>query len=367
MTRGLTAAVVVMCVMCGAAQTGGRYAGRPLAGVLQDLRSRGLNVVFSSELVRPEMVVRSEPASTEPRAILDEVLEPHGLRAEAGPKGTWLVVRAEPQADGQFKSGTRAVPIYATVTDASGHLVTNLSAADFLISDNGTRQPVAVFKNDVQAITIAILLDTSPSLFPAFGREASAVRAFVGRLTHDDRACLGMFSHVVTLDPSLTASHHALLGRLSTPAPWPAGTAIWDAVEAGRSALDAEGGRRVVLLVSDGNDNASRVDPDATRARLQRDGVMVYAILLRGRVGLDTSEIDSLANATGGRAAELKAAEDIPAAMRRIADELHHQYVIGFAPVTLDDKLHGLDVKVKRAGVTVRARKSYFAASADPR
>jgi Ca-activated chloride channel family protein len=367
MTRWLTAVIVVMCAMSAAAQTDRRYAGRPLPDVLQDLRSRGLKIVFSSELVRADMIVVSEPLSTSPRAILDEVLEPHGLRAEAGAKDTWLVVRAESQAEGQFRSGTRAVPIYATVTDSAGGLVTNLSAADFVVNDNGARQRVTVFKNDVQAITIAILIDTSPSLFPAFGREASAVKAFVGRLTHDDRACLGMFSHVVTLDPSLTASHDALLGRLSTPAPWPAGTAIWDAVEAGRSALDAEGGRRVVLLVSDGNDNASRVDPDATRAMLQREGVVVYAILLRGRFGLDTSDIGALATATGGRAAELKSADDIPSAMRRIADELHHQYVIGFVPATLDDKVHGLDVKVRRGGVTVRARKSYFAASTDPR
>jgi hypothetical protein len=72
----------------------GRYAGRSLADVLRDLQSLGLKVVFSSELVRPDMRVATEPASTTPRKILDEVLEPHGLRAAAGPKDTWLVVRA---------------------------------------------------------------------------------------------------------------------------------------------------------------------------------------------------------------------------------------------------------------------------------
>jgi Ca-activated chloride channel family protein len=270
-------------------------------------------------------------------------------------------------AGAQFKSGTRAVPIYATVTDPSGGLVTDLTAADFLIDDNGARQTVSVFTNDIQAITIAILLDISPSLFPVFSRTASALKEFTGRLTHDDRACLGMFSHVVTLDPKLTDNPETLLGRLATPTPWPAGTAIWDAVEAGRAALEAEGGRRVVLIVSDGADNASRVDADKTRATLQREGVMVYAILLRGRFGLDASEIGALANATGGRAMELKTADDIPAAMQRVADELHHQYVIGFSPGRLDDRVHRLDVKVKRPGVTVRARKTYYAAATDPR
>jgi Ca-activated chloride channel family protein len=77
-----------------APQTAGRYAGRSLADVLRDLQSLGLKVVFSSELVRPEMRVATEPTSTTPRTILDEVLAPHKLRAVAGPKDTWLVVRA---------------------------------------------------------------------------------------------------------------------------------------------------------------------------------------------------------------------------------------------------------------------------------
>ena len=362
----LTAFVLVLCATAVATQTAGRYAGRPLADVLHHLQSRGLKVVFSSELVRPEMRVASEPTSTDPRQMLDEVLEPHGLHAAAGPKGTWLVVRAAAPALRQFTSAGRAVPIYATVTDQSGALVTDLGAADFLISENGARQAVTVFTNDIQAITIAILIDTSPSLFPAFSRAVGALQEFTGRLTPADRACLGTFSHVVTLDPTLTGNREALLGRLSAPAPWPAGTAIWDAVEAGRAALESEGGRRVVLIVSDGNDNASRVDPDATRAKLQREGVMVYGILLRGRFGLDTSEIGALANATGGRAVELQSADDIPAAMQQIADELHHQYVIGFSPEKLDDKVHRLEVKVKRPGLTVRARKTYFAGRTDP-
>ena len=85
---------------------------------------------------------------------------------------------------------------------------------------------------------------------------------------------------------------------------------------------------------------------------------MVYAIAIRGRFGLDTTELGALANATGGRSIELRSGDDIPAAMRAIADELHQQYVIGFSPAKLDDKLHRLDVKVNRSGVTVRARRT---------
>jgi Ca-activated chloride channel family protein len=266
-----------------------------------------------------------------------------------------------------FRSGTRVVPIYATVTDQSGALVSDLAAADFQIDDNGKRQTISLFKSDVQPITIAILLDASPSLFPSARQTGAAVSEFVRRLMPDDRACLGTFSHAVTLDPALTSDTGALMRRLSNAAPWPAGTALWDAIDAGRSALRDEGGRRVVLVVSDGADNASRGDPDNIRTSLQREGVMVYAIGIRGRFGLDTSEIGALSNATGGRSVELKSAADIPSAMQSIADELHRQYVIGFSPDKLDDKLHRLDIKVKRAGLTVRARRSYIALKDDAR
>jgi len=71
-----------------------RYAGRPLVDVLQELQSQRLNIVFSSELVRPDMRVTTEPKSTTARKMLDELLRPHGLEARSGPNGSLLVVRS---------------------------------------------------------------------------------------------------------------------------------------------------------------------------------------------------------------------------------------------------------------------------------
>ena len=300
------------------------------------------------------------------------VAQPHGPRARRRCAAAFALCLAPASvftldAQQTFRSGANIVAVYATVTDERGALVNDLTAADFQIDDNGRRQTISLFKSDVQPITIAILLDTSPSLFPAAERTATAVAELAKRLLPDDRAVVGTFSQAVTLDPQLTGDPVTLLARLGAPGPWPAGTALWDAVEAGRSALAAEGGRRVVLVVTDGADNASRVDPNQTRSALQRDGVMVYAIAVRGRFGLDTSEIGALANATGGRSMTLASADDIPAAMQRIVDELHHQYVLGFSPASLDDKLHRLDVRVKRRDVVVRARRMYLASRTELR
>ena len=116
----------------------------------------------------------------------------------------------------------------------------------------------------------------------------AVVTWFVRNLLPADRACLGTFSHVVSLNPALTSEHDALLRRLGDEAPRPAGTALWDAIDAGRAAVAREAGRRVVLIVTDAADNSSTADIDAVRTRLEREGVMVYVVGVRGREGIHT-------------------------------------------------------------------------------
>ncbi|HEY3883588.1 MAG TPA: VWA domain-containing protein [Vicinamibacterales bacterium] len=271
---------------------------------------------------------------------------------------------AAPRAQQQpFRAETRAVSVYATVTAPDGTIVTGLTAQDFDVRDNGVKQRILAFANDPQPISVAVLLDNSPSLFAAANRAEGTVMQFARLLRQGDVACLGTFGHVVTLVPELTGDPTVLIKHLGDDAPFPAGTALWDAIDAGRSALSGVSGRRVVLVVTDGADNCSRSNIDEVRAALVRDDVMVYAIGLRGREGLDGRDMDGIARATGGMYYELKPTDDIGAVMRRVAEELHQQYVLGFAPATLDDKLHRIDVKMLRPGLSVRARKSYVAST----
>ena len=363
MTGRLHRTMVLVVFLIGGESLQTKYAGRPLGDVLRELQATGLDIVFSSEIVRPIMKVVTEPTAVQPRTILDEILRPHGLQVRSGPAGALLVVPAAAPRQDPFRATTRMVPIYATVSDATGALVSDLTARDFQVDDNGKKVPITLFESGVQPITMAILLDRSPSLSPVARRAQSAVIELSQRLLPGDRACLGTFCQVVSLDPTLTADATALVKHLGDDVPWPAGTAMWDAVEAGRAALEREGGRRVILVVSDAEDNCSRVDVGALRARVQHDGIMFYAISIRGREGLDAGELRSLARATGGWSFELKPADDVVAAARRVADELHRQYLLGFAPASLDDKLHRIDVKVNKRGYSVHARQSYVASS----
>jgi VWFA-related protein len=265
-----------------------------------------------------------------------------------------------------FRSDVRTVPVYATVVDGAGNVVTGLTANDFKITDNGRTAPVTVFVNDIQSVSVAVLLDTSPSVMAEFDRAQSAVIELAKRLLPDDHATVGVFSHVVTLDPELTSSTSTLIQRLGASAPFPAGTAIWDALDAGRAAVTMQSGRRVVLIVTDADDNCSRLEADIARSRLEREGVAVYGLGVRGRDGLQSGELGALVRLTGGGYMELRPADSAATVMGRIADELHQQYLLGFTPATLDDKLHRLSVKTTKPGVSVRARGSYLAASHDP-
>ena len=105
----------LLAILLVAVQASASYAGKPLGDVLRDLQRRGLNVVFSSELVKPQMMVASEPKATAPRRILDEVLAPHGLAVRSGPRGSFIVVRATPASDARVGPPT-AAPRAATQT-----------------------------------------------------------------------------------------------------------------------------------------------------------------------------------------------------------------------------------------------------------
>jgi len=205
---------------------------------------------------------------------------------------------------------------------------------------------------------MALLVDESPSVAASAGRIQGAVEEFAKHFLPGDRATIGAFSHVVRLDPALSDRPGELVpGLLASRPRYPSGTALWDALDAGRAALMNESGRRVVLVLTDADDNCSVTEPVEASVRVLRDGVMVYAIGVRGNSGLPVQELRPLTRDTGGFYFELRRDDDLGPTLARVADELHRQYLIGFAPVALDGKPHGLRVETKRAGLTVRARR----------
>src|SRR6185503_12488888 len=305
-----------------------------------------------------------------------------------------------------FISGTRTVAVYATVTNAAGRLVPDLSRDDFTIEDDGKRQPLTVFSNDVQPITVVMLLDRSGSMKLNFELEEQAAEAFVRAMGPADKARIGSFGTRVQIDPpDFTSDREALAKVLKTELQSDGPTPLWNAVDTAIDKLLLEQGRRVVLVFTDGVDmplnfsNKNKSLKDVMKRAEERD-IMVYAIGLAGQTGMPGLQgrtpdrggrgglgpggfgglggrggpganqpqvekpdegLPKIAAATGGGYFELTSARDLASTFARVADELHRQYALGFTPEKLDGKMHDLTVRLSSPTLTARARKRYLA------
>jgi Ca-activated chloride channel homolog len=262
-----------------------------------------------------------------------------------------------------YRAQNETVEIYATVRDASGRLAADLSRGDFQVLDNGKPVELTVFSRDIQPLTVALLLDMSGSMVPRYLRVRESTLNFIDALLPQDRVRIGTFGAEVSLSPILT-SDRDVLRRIAREELWPGGgTPMWSAMFEGIVSLADEQGRRVLLVLTDGQDTGPlegmpKRESEAKR-RAIREGFMVYAIGMQG-YGLD-EEIVGLTDETGGGHHEIRSDDDVGATFLQIAEELRRQYVLGFSPAVADGKEHRLEVRLSKPGLTARARRSYVA------
>ena len=311
-----------------------------------------------------------------------------------------------------FTSVNRTVAVYATVTNATGRLIPDLGREHFTVTDEGKPQELTVFSNDVQPITVVVLLDRSGSMRDNFDLVRDAGGAFVDAMLPADKARIGTFSTKIQIDPEdFTSDRGKLVGILRGELQDAGPTPLWNAVDKGISALRHVEGRRVVLVFTDGidepmnfkNGNASK---KSVLKRAEEEDVMIYAVGLAPDAGGPSRTTNSsgrspmgggfpggigghggfgggaggatlgggrpfsvgpdpglkdLSAATGGGYFELTSAANLATTFRQVANELHHQYSLGFTPKVLDGKMHDLAVKLDDPHAVVRARKRYLA------
>jgi Ca-activated chloride channel family protein len=205
-------------------------------------------------------------------------------------------------------------------------------------------------------------------------RVKDGAEQFLLRLLPGDRARIGSFEDNITVSPEFTNNRDDLIRFLRDELQYGNGTRLWDAVDFSMSALSELDGRRVVLVFTDGGDDpgpGKHVSYDTVLKRAQAESYMVYAIGFHSRCRCGSGgrmietdpdpSLKKIAAESGGGYFELKEGADLGSTFTRVAQELHSQYVIGFTPENFDGKLHTLQVRVKRPGMTARARKSYIA------
>jgi Ca-activated chloride channel family protein len=267
-----------------------------------------------------------------------------------------------------FKAGTQIVPLYVTVQDTEKRLVPDLVKEDFDVFDNGAPVTLTLFQNEPEPFSVVVMLDTSGSMTGSLDLLQEAAEQFVIRLMPADKGMIGAFNDKIQFPLSdFTSSRDDLVGALRD-VDYGNPTRLWDAVEASVEQLKRVSGRRVVLVFTDGDDTYSKINLGKAMDEARAAETMVYSIGLQSVFFNGQRQVRSqpdrglrkISDETGGGYFELKRTDDLGPTFTRVAQELHSQYVLGFAPAT-DGKLHKLEVRVKKPGMTARARKSYLA------
>jgi Ca-activated chloride channel family protein len=283
--------------------------------------------------------------------------------------GFWMDPAAAQQLT--FRTGARLVPLYATAIDAQRRPVSDLTKGDFVIFDNEKQQDTALFANEVQPISIVVMLDTSASMTGNLKLVNQAAEQFLLRLLPQDKGLVGAFNDKIEFFPADFTSDRDKLVSSLRELDFGNPTKLYDAIAASVNRLRTVEGRRVVLVFTDGADTNSAENDGDVLALAQNNDVMIYAIGLRSNYFVGSQHIRSkpdgalkgLVAETGGGYFELDNTVDLTPTFTKIALELHTQYALGFTPPVLDGRLHRVTVRVNRPGVTIRARRNYLASS----
>jgi Ca-activated chloride channel homolog len=274
----------------------------------------------------------------------------------------------------RFRSAsTELVVLPVVVTDRQGRFIPDLPRERFVIYDNGRRQQPTLFTNEDAPVSVALVIDDSGSMRGKLGQVIAAALAFARSSHPEDELFTFEFNDGVrdALDGrSLKAEEKELLqAALKTLVPQ-GRTALYDAlVRALERRETATHARKVLVLMSDGGDNASRATLDDVLANARRSNVTIYTIGLFARGDPDTNPgvLKRLAEATGGDRFLPQSPGPLLQACERIAREIRTGYTIGYPPPDHDGTFHRVRVELDgpdRRRLTVRTRPGYFAGGA---
>ncbi len=261
----------------------------------------------------------------------------------------------------QFTGGVTLVEVYVTVSDAHGRPVTDLRRQDFHVSEDGIPQAVSTFAAGDFPLAVALAIDRSWSMAgQPLALAKAAARSFLLQLRPGDRSMVIAVASDTEVIAPLSTNRAPALDALARLQPWST-TALHDAIVAAIDRIQPAGGRRALILLSDGADRYSHATAADALARARESDVLVYPIAIgKARPPL----FPELAALTGGQSFLLGGdLKRIDRTLAAIAEELRHQYLLGYAPTRPIDPAHpgwrSIEVKVDRPGVRVRARDGY--------
>ena len=261
--------------------------------------------------------------------------------------------------------------LHATVVDDKQHIVTNLDKADFSVFEDGRPQVISSFRHEDIPVAMGIVVDNSGSMREKRQKVNAAALNLVRASNPNDEVFIVNFNDEYYLDQDFTSNINKLkegLEKIEARG----GTALYDAVVASADHLkkDAKLEKKVILVVTDGEDNESSESLEQAVRRLQSEnGPTVYAIGI-----LEKEEhpkhakraLQIMSERTGGIAFFPETLDEVDAISRAVAHDIRTQYTIGYKPTTPKDQGGYRQVKVDarargKGKLTVRTKSGYYA------
>jgi len=273
-----------------------------------------------------------------------------------------------------FTSNTRLVVCHTTVIDKTGHLVTNLAKEAFTVYENGATQEIREFKREDVPVSMGLIVDNSGSMRDKRAKVEAASLALVKDSNPQDEVFVVNFNDEAFLDlphgKDFTGDIKEMeeaLTRIDSRG----GTAMRDAI---RMSIDhlkekAHKDKKVLVVVTDGNDNSSVVSLENLVKAAQQSEVLIYGVGLLGdeerREAVRAQRaLKSLAEATGGAVFFPKELSEVDKIAHQVAHDIRNQYTIGYSPsnTAMDGTFRQIKIAVKAPGnPTVRSRSGYYA------
>jgi VWFA-related protein len=323
--------------------------------------------------------------TTHPRNSLALCLTILIIFACAWPAGGLLYSQSAPPAPSQQPAAGQAtetengvflirrevdeVSLHATVVDDKQHIVTTLDRNAFSVFENNSLQTITSFRHEDIPVAMAIVIDNSGSMKEKRDKVNQAALNLVRSSNKHDEVCVINFNDEYYLDQDFTADVGKLKEALEK-IDARGGTALYDAVLASADHLkkNAKLEKKVIFVVTDGEDNASRNNLEQTIRRLQEEnGPTVYTIGLLGdeKQRRARRALQTIAERTGGIAFLPKTLDEVDEISRTVAHDIRNQYTIGYKPSTpksaggyrvikVEAKVHGL------GKLTVRTKSGYY-------
>jgi len=292
-----------------------------------------------------------------------------------------LAAGAEPQSESPPADSLRIsvnvdlVVLQATVRDRGGHLVSDLNQQDFEVYEDRVPQSIRLFQHEDVPVTVGLVIDHSGSMRPKLPDVIEAARTFVRLSNPDDRIFVVNFNEKVTLglpDGTSFTDRADELERAIARTPATGQTALYDAVVEGLGKLRTGGPeKKVLIVVSDGGDNASALHLSEVLKRVAQSSAIVYAVGIFDENNPDRNPdvLLRLARSSGGESFFPSRVDEVVPICERIARDIRNQYTIGYlsnssAPPGAMRTIRMVATAAGRGELSVRTRSGYMAGGA---